>query len=779
MAAKDPPINIILILSDDQGWTDLSGDHLGPYTSGYYETPNLDVLASQGMRFANGYTASPNCSPTRASLLTGRYPATVKLTNVPSARRRKDMRLRAPEVHRDLPPEEVTVAERLRAAGYRTIHLGKWHLGRDDHLPTDQGFDISVTKKDLPERGDWDLHRIDGLTEKAERFIESNADRPFFMYFAHHALHAPIATSPELQAKYDAKPPGKTHINPTYAGMVEHLDWSVGRIMARLEDPDGDGDGSDSIADHTLLVFTSDNGGLEFHGGQVITDNGRLRRGKGTMYEGGIRVPTIFRLPGVIDADSVSDVPISSPDYFPTFLELAGVTDPNSNPLDGESLVPVLTRTGRLQREDLYWHLPHYRGRTKPVGAIRVGDYKLLEFFEDGRLELYNLAVDLGEQADLTAAMPDKVADLHRKLEAWRRKIDAPMPGINPNYGITSGAAMIFDGGDPGDDRQTPWRATIPAKRRGAPTWYLGPDPVNENAPVLAPVSTHHHAFPDKAYDFDGVDDGMSRSSFSVSEDSDSDDSASFEIWFKLDSLHGGNQTLFETGGETRGLSLTIGNGAVGDADGNDDDLRLRVRGGDVAEALTVDLSQYTDPSRNYVQVMAVAQDGGPSSIRLYVNGARCADADLGHSDIDWDGTDSDAGIGNASQKIGGEGGAGTPPFPSGPLQAKVAIFRFYDRALGDAEVLKNYNAALGALDHGISAAEGDVIRPPARPASVAPGAVEDDSRIMVFHERHTSLDGNLEVDILAAGTETTFGFGGTRQSEDERRCHGDAVVRP
>ena len=420
--AEDRVPNIVVILADDLGWTDLSGPNLGPYTSDFYETPHLDALAAGGMRFTNSYSAGSVCTPTRASLLTGRYPASVRLTNFLGKQQAHETeKLLAPQIESSLSPDQVTVAEELKAAGYATAHLGKWHLGSTRMR---QGFDTSVVYTKVVKEGPWDVHRINGLTQKAVEFIEVNRDNPFFLYLAHFAPHMPATTRPDLQAKYEAKSPGQNHGNAQYAGLVEHLDASVGQVMAKLDEL--------GLTDSTLVVFTSDNGGkLE------LTSNAPLRGGKIQLYEGGIRVPAIVHLPGVIEAGSINRTPITTPDFFPTFLEMVGVAGSSPEVLDGESLVPLLTQTGKLQRDAIYWHYPHYTPRYgRPTGAIRQGDWKLLEFFEDDRVELYNLARDLDETDDLAWVEADKAIELHRMLTAWRSEVAAQMPRVNPDYAI-------------------------------------------------------------------------------------------------------------------------------------------------------------------------------------------------------------------------------------------------------------------------------------------------------------------------------------------------------
>lgn len=437
-AAQTPrPLNFIFILIDDMGWTDL-----GCYGSKSYDTPNIDRLATQGMRFTNAYAACPVCSPTRASILTGKYPARLRLTDwIPGRKQWPAAKLLTPEFRQELPLAEVTLAEALKPAGYASASIGKWHLGGDGFSPTEQGFDRNVggTARGSPKSyfGPFDLpglaggpegeYLTDRLSTEAEKFIEENRDRPFFLYLPEFAVHLPLQGKKDLVAKYEAKLAGsETQNNPTYAAMVESVDQGVGRLLQKLDDL--------HIADRTVVILTADNGGLRYEGKQTkpVTSNAPLRAGKGHVYEGGIREPLIVRWPGVVKAGSVCEDPVISVDYFPTILEMARLP---KRSVDGVSILPLLTQKGRLNREAIYWHYPHYSNQGgPPAGAVRYGDYKLIEFYEDGRLELFNLRDDLGERRNLVQKEPKKAAALHARLKRWRESVKAAMPAVNPNY---------------------------------------------------------------------------------------------------------------------------------------------------------------------------------------------------------------------------------------------------------------------------------------------------------------------------------------------------------
>ena len=436
LAAERKP-NIVFILADDLGWTDL-----GCQGSKYYETPNIDKLAAGGLRFTNGYTCGPNCQPTRAALMSGQYGPRTGIYTVGSIDRFnwQSRPLRPVDNVQKLTPKTVTVAEAMKLAGYKTGLFGKWHLGQDEaHHPLKQGFDEALVT--MGKHFDFETtprfeypkgtYLADFLTDRALEFIRQHKDEPFFLCLHHFAVHVPHQAKPDLIAKFKDKKPAGGHHDPTYAAMIASVDESVGRVVAGLDEL--------KLSENTLVIFTSDNGGVGGYAreglkrNEGITDNAPLRSGKGSLYEGGVRVPYIFRWPGKIAAGT-SDVPIISVDLFPSCIELAGGGPPKDQPLDGVSIVPV--RNGAMTGADraLYWHFPGYLGgganswRTTPAGAVRVGDWKLLEFFEDGRLELYNLRDDPSQKSNLAEKMPDKTKELHDNLVAWRKTVNAPMP---------------------------------------------------------------------------------------------------------------------------------------------------------------------------------------------------------------------------------------------------------------------------------------------------------------------------------------------------------------
>ncbi len=447
------PLNIVMLLVDDMGWTGATC-----YGSDLHETPTIDRLAQQGMRFTDAYAASPVCTPTRASIMTGKSPARLHMTiwRESSTNRVLSRKLLPPDTLGSLPQAETTLAEILKSKGYLTAHVGKWHLGDAANYPQNHGFHMNIGGTlwgcpatfyypfagpfghrkemryipDLPwsKPGDY---LTDRLTDRAIEVIDEAGDRPFFLNMCYYTVHTPIEGKPGYVKHYAKKiKHGMDHDNAHYAAMHQSLDESVGRILARL--------GERGIADRTLIVFSSDNGGfVNKHRGKRVTGNKPLRSGKGSLYEGGIRVPLIVRWPGVVKPGTTCDVPVVSTDFYPTLLDAAGVAPKpaRKDKLEGLSLLPLLQDpSATLDREALYFHYPHYYPTTTPVSAIRAGDWKLLEYYEDGHVELYNLRDDIGETKDLAKAKPDKAAELKRKLHAWLNRVDAQKPSPNPRF---------------------------------------------------------------------------------------------------------------------------------------------------------------------------------------------------------------------------------------------------------------------------------------------------------------------------------------------------------
>ncbi|MBL9139873.1 MAG: sulfatase [Verrucomicrobiales bacterium] len=446
------PPNILFILADDLGWSDL-----GFTGSRFYDSPHLDAMAAAGLRFTSFYT-SPNCTPTRASFLTGQYAPRTGIYTVGSPERGDPAarRMVPPQNRTSLPADCQTIASILKAQGYATGYLGKWQLGNEPaELPGNFGFDESIvtSEKHLgfeclpPQEVPAGTYLADFLTERAVDFIGRHKDRPFFLQVSHFAVHAPYEAKPDVVARFAKKAPSGGHRDAVYAAMIASVDDSVGRLVGRLAEL--------RIESNTVVIFTSDNGGV---GGYIdpenggrrsgITDNAPLRGGKGMLYDGGVRVPFLVKWPGVTPAGSRTPQPCAHVDLLPTLCEIAGTRPPSKSPIDGVSFVPLLRNPGAsLGRDAIFWHFPGYLEaygragwRTTPAGAVRAGNFKLIEYFEDGRTELFNVVEDIGEKNNLVRSLPDKTSELQAKLAAWRKALDAPMPVAKPTPAGTAPA---------------------------------------------------------------------------------------------------------------------------------------------------------------------------------------------------------------------------------------------------------------------------------------------------------------------------------------------------
>lgn len=436
------PRNIVFILVDDLGWAD--GRVFG---SRFYRTPHLDALAASGLRFTQAYAACAVCSPTRAALLTGKAPARLHLTDwIAGEAPPKNARFNLPPWQKHLPLAEITLAEALQQEGYATAHLGKWHLGGGPFLPQFQGFDTNIAGGDIghPASYFWPYgasnhtHRVPGLaerggtngidltdqlTDEAVRFIADHRNRPFFLNLWHYAVHSPLMARPESTKAAAGNPGSNGQSNAVYAAMVRRVDDSVGRILQTLREL--------NLADRTIVIFTSDNGGAVHFGSPPATSNFPLRNGKGTAYEGGLRVPLLIRAPGVTTPGTICHQPVISMDFFPTLLELAGAKPhARGSAVDGVSLVPLLRGETSSAHDALFWHYPHYwnGGRVSPYSVARVGDWKLIHFYETDRDELYHLASDESEFRDLAAAQPEKRRELRARLDRWLADVNAQTP---------------------------------------------------------------------------------------------------------------------------------------------------------------------------------------------------------------------------------------------------------------------------------------------------------------------------------------------------------------
>jgi arylsulfatase A-like enzyme len=452
-STKKQQPNFVFILVDDLGWADVKCN----YPESFYDTPNIDQLAKNGVRFTNAYAANPVCSPTRAALMTGKHPNRVNITDWIPGNNPKNRPLLGSEDGTELELKEITLAEKLKGKGYKTCFVGKWHLGDEGFFPENQGFDINIGghEKGSPPGGYYSPYKnpkledgpegeylTDRLTDESIKFISENQDEPFFLYLAFYTVHTPIQASKKHIEKYKLKReqlgigevPNKKEgdgwtkmiqENAAYASMVESMDENVGRILKTLKDK--------GLDENTWIIFTSDNGGLStLRRKNAPTNNGPLRAGKGWCYEGGIRVPLIIAGPDIIEPGRMEEQPAISMDYFTTILNLAKIEHENN---DGENLLPVLADNKQITRDELFWHFPHYHGSTwKPGSALRKGDWKIVVHYEDNLTELFNLAHDPGETKNIATENSEKTAELKEILDKKLAESNAKYPEPNPDY---------------------------------------------------------------------------------------------------------------------------------------------------------------------------------------------------------------------------------------------------------------------------------------------------------------------------------------------------------
>lgn len=430
LKAAPPRPNFLFVLADDLGWADLPC-----YGSTFHETPNLDRFAASALRFTTAYSAGAVCSPTRASIMTGCYPCRAGITDYLPGLSSEGRKLKTPDDLDALPLDRLTIGEAFKQNGYQTFYAGKWHLGGSGFSPLEQGFDSWIEEG----RGKQDPKGGERYTQGALRFLDTrDSSRPFFAFVSYNEVHAPItARDPwveHFRRKAAALPPlaepflnerrGRSRVrqdDPEYASMLANLDHYTGRLLARLDDL--------RLHENTVVVFCSDNGGLCTQAKPGPTSNFPLRSGKGWLYEGGIRVPLLVRVPGITKPGATCDAQVISTDYFPTLLDLAGLPLQPRLHQDGVSIAPLLRGRPHLPARTLYWHYPHYHGSTwAPGGALRDGNWKLIEFFEENKAELYRLDKDLAERNDLAPRQPARVQQLQAKLAAWRNEAGAKMP---------------------------------------------------------------------------------------------------------------------------------------------------------------------------------------------------------------------------------------------------------------------------------------------------------------------------------------------------------------
>lgn len=751
--------------------------NIGNSKSDFYQTPRLEQFAASGMRFSNGYSAAPICSPTRAALLTGQSPAQLNMTDLPASEPGNgrwtghyDNLPLTPPVPEPLRADAFTLPQIIKQANpnYVTAHYGKWHLSdRSGLYPLDMGYDQAWDLSRLPS-DEVDPWGVFAMANAASDFMQEQVanDAPFYLQLSHRSVHEPIRSRQEIRDKYANLPPGDIHNNIEYAAMTEDLDTSVGMVLDMINQL--------GIADNTYVIYTSDNGAPI-----GASRSWPLSRGKATVKDGGIRVPFIINGPG-IEANTFSSVPVTTVDLFATFANLAGRTEPMPSQVEGASLLPILHNGGELpagmdhlsrnfhEGGELYWHWPHNFGPTRnsriiPSSAMRDGDYKIfVQYGENGApdtVNLFNITTDTLESVDLSASMPEKKAEMLAKLNNYLAAVDASFA-----YDVKAPATMNWDAGKPGSVADE-WRSTIDLKYKGRETWTMG---AGNEAPQVVRSGAYQPGIAQNAFRFDG-NDVMRRQFFQVGDDGprrttapsagvgDFDRSATMQFWVKLDSLTN-DQVLFETGDGQKGLSLSFGDN---DADGKKNDLRFRLlgltgadQGGEgMLKELVVNakIDRFANPVADFVHLAAVYNDDPADRYaEIYVNGALAgrAQGELGtDKSLMWDGYDS-AGLGNmAGSGLGAAGGEGSLPFTGG-FRGSIASMRFQNFAVDSNMILKNYNDALYRVGHGIASFSGQTTIPGARPADVSHGQFESNN-LSIVQERSDVLKMSLDIDAL------------------------------
>lgn len=780
--------NLLLILVDDMGWPSLSVqmDPDNPDSrSDYHQTPNLETLAQQGMVFSNGYAAGPMCSPSRVAVQTGATPAGLRVTDLRQAANNSHGWYSAWYNGRPLtPPQPRNLFWESNIAGvleqidpsYNTGWFGKWDWWPQ---PTDTGYDSANDNDPRVNSPPEDPKGIFSLTQLATNFLDDNDqnDDPFFLLISHDAPKGNGEAKQATLDEFEALPVGVKHRVPAYAAMHKDLDEGIGTVLNRLD--------SMGVADNTYVMLTSDHGaaiGLQNH--EII--NSPLYGGKGTLWEGGVRVPMIVRGPG-ITASSHSSVPVSGIDILPTFHDLAGgTTSALPDRVEGASITPLLFNSGTLpegvdaiqrphaKNGELYFHYPHYNNTTVPPGdpqtptsTVRDGDYKLVRIYgqngDPNELLLFNLADNLEESIDpssplnLASAMPDKVAELNTKLTKWLQAVDASLP-----YDVRSPVQLDWVADHPGSaipGRDVPelgWRSIQDVDYFDREVWAAAAGV----EPTRTTIEPHQPGLGDHAYHFNGAQ-GFARRYIHVSDSRypdtiDADHSASFEFWLRLDSMTN-EQLVFEAGKSTMGLSLTLGDA---DGDNSENDLRFRVLGsGGHQLSVTVPIDQFADPVADFVHVAAVINDSTENRyVELYVNGALAGHVDgtTGTTEINWDDHHL-ASLGAVrtsdwqGDTLGAATGSGDLPFAGGNLRGSIAAFRIENYAVTPQQVLESYNEKLDPVGFGVTAVEDGASLVAERPSSVASGALEETMAAVVLLERRDNLDNDLPVDLLVA----------------------------
>jgi arylsulfatase A len=765
-AAERP--NFLVVYLDDLGWTNTSVqmDPNVPFSkSDYYQTPTLEQMAAEGMRFNNAYSGGPICSPSRSALMTGRTTAQVQQTHYLAERIIDRSNYGNNPTITPIPfhllEEITTLPERLNQyfPDYVTAKLRKDHMGSN---PLNFGFDISDFHQFGYEVPGDSAAKVFAVANHANSIMESSVqdDKPFFLYVCPEAIHTPFNYTASSYNYMSGLPLGSRHKSTAAGAMLYDADLAIGQMLDKIDQL--------GIADNTYVIFTSDNGGTG-----SARNNEPLFGSKGTLYEGGVRIPMIVRGPGIAPG-SISSVPVSQTDLFATVSELAGITAPFEPGLESASLVPILQNGGQLPlgetlsrgvatSGEIFWHFPHYSSLGNPSSAIRDGDFKLVKFYgQNGAADsvlLFNLTNNITETSNVNSplnlanSMPAKTSEMLAKLDGWLQAVDAPMP-----HNIATDVHLDWDASDLNTQYSSLWRSKNKVSDLRRETWEIipervaaGPTPTNQIAQRVD-VSPYQPGLGDKAFRFDG-NDVMARPFFNVSDAAHlkSDNSATFDFWFRLTNLNPNKpQVLMETGDATGGLSLTLGDA---DSNGKSNDLRFRVRSiNGAGYTITVPIDQFANPVNDFIQATAVINDSNNNrQIELYINGALAgtvAGTPGAGAFIDWDNGDL-AGLGKfAGTGICGNGGSGALPF-SGGFDGQVAEMGFYTYALTASQIQASYNSKLSPADENVVASLGDAVIPNARPTNVSFNATELDSTLVV-QERSDVLKSPLTVDAIA-----------------------------
>lgn len=781
-AADSNAPNIILILTDDQGWNGTSvrmDPNIPGSASDFYQTPSLEALAARGMRFSDAYSASPVCAPTRSSLLTGRSPAQIQITNVETThfipRNSFGNQLKAP-ISGFVDPDQPTLPERVKLANpsYVTGTFGKWHIAGS---PEFHGYDESA----FSNLGN-DPRRIRSITEDSKNFINARvaAEEPFFMQVAHISPHRPIQAKPETIEKYESLPPGTVHRRADYAAMIEELDTGIGELLDHVDQL--------GLSDNTYVIFTSDNASAQYD-----SSNAPLYRDKGTVWEGGIRVPFIAAGPGIA-ANTVSRVPIVSTDLYSTIDRLAGGVSPLPDGVEGADLTPILENSGQLpfgsdylsrqhaEGGALYFHFPHnvpttVFGRTRPQSAVRDGDYKLVRLYGEGDEEdldlLFNVRSNIengflsesnspSSSLNIAEEFPDIAAELSGKLNRWLESVDASQA-----YTLSDKISLNWQADRLGSEAGV-WRSTNNVDNKPRESWQTdqigiakwNERPEQERATIQT-ISPYQAGLGKQAFAFDG-NDAMQRVYFHLSDSLrtndpvDNDRSVALEMWVRLSDLNS-DQLLLESGKANQGLSLTLGDDD-GDASHNDLRFRLRSADGKVIEAVAA-IDKFVDVTSDFVHLSAVYNDDpNDRHAAIYVNGA-LAGRTNGLSGVEetihWDGLDLAGlgGVGGAS--IGGVQDATAFNASISGLRGEVPTLRYHNHYLDASEIAAAYSTDIGFTRTGIVGVTGDAIIPDIHWSDVSDTGTSTGSNVIVMHERTDVLRSDVALDFVpeSAGT--------------------------